>query len=155
MTQEAGAVRRGRRSGGGAARRAERTATRSEFSRFITRNVPDFEILNTEALEIIEANAETVLQEVGVNFVDNPAALALWKDAGADIDGERVRIPRGWRASFAQRHPRPLRSMRATPNAMSRSAGATWFWHRSMARPSCVIRRAVAAMRQSRISAIS
>ncbi|WP_372802069.1 trimethylamine methyltransferase family protein [Paracoccus seriniphilus] len=95
MTQEAGAVRRGRRSGGGAARRAERTATRSEFSRFITRNVPDFEILNAEALEIIEANAETVLQEVGVNFVDNPAALALWKDAGADIDGERVRIPRG------------------------------------------------------------
>ncbi|MDB6178080.1 trimethylamine methyltransferase family protein [Paracoccus sp. Z330] len=95
MTNEAGAVRRGRRAGGGAARRAERTATRFEFSRFITRNVPDLEVLNAEALEIIEANAETLLQEVGVNFVDNPSALALWKDAGADIDGERVRIPKG------------------------------------------------------------
>lgn len=85
----------GRRSGGGATRRAERTATHIEFSRFITRNIPNLEILNEEALEIIEANAETVLQEIGVNFVDNPGALQLWKEAGADIDGERVRIPKG------------------------------------------------------------
>jgi trimethylamine--corrinoid protein Co-methyltransferase len=48
-----------------------------------------------EALDIIEHNAETVLEEIGVNFVDNPAALALWRDAGADIRGERVHIPRG------------------------------------------------------------
>lgn len=89
------AERRGRRGGGGAARRAERTTARTEFSRFITRNVPNFEILNDEALEIIEANAETVLAEIGVNFVENPEALRRWKDAGADIDGERVRIPRG------------------------------------------------------------
>ncbi|MBU3030657.1 trimethylamine methyltransferase family protein [Paracoccus marinaquae] len=95
MTEDAIAERRGRRSGGGAARRAERTATRAEFSRFITRNIPDLEILNAEALEIIEANAETVLEEIGVNFVDNPAALRLWQEAGADIDGERVRIPKG------------------------------------------------------------
>ncbi|TRW97781.1 trimethylamine methyltransferase family protein [Paracoccus sp. M683] len=84
-----------RRGGGGAARRAERTATRTEFSRFITRNIPNLEILNDEAIEIIEANADTVLQEIGVNFVDNPEALRLWKEAGADVDGERVRIPRG------------------------------------------------------------
>ncbi|AUH63414.1 trimethylamine methyltransferase family protein [Paracoccus zhejiangensis] len=85
----------GRRSGGGATRRAERTATHIEFSRFITRNIPNLEILNDEAMEIIEANAETVLQEIGVNFVDNPGALRLWKEAGADVDGERVRIPKG------------------------------------------------------------
>jgi trimethylamine--corrinoid protein Co-methyltransferase len=30
-----------------------------------------------------------------VNFVDNPAALQRWRDAGAEIEGERVRIPRG------------------------------------------------------------
>ncbi|MEX1662266.1 trimethylamine methyltransferase family protein [Thioclava sp. 15-R06ZXC-3] len=83
------------RGGGGAARRAERTAVRVEFSRYITRNIPDLEILNEEALQIIEANAETVLEEIGINFVENPAALALWREAGADIDGERVRIPRG------------------------------------------------------------
>jgi trimethylamine--corrinoid protein Co-methyltransferase len=83
------------RGGGGAARRAERTAVRIEAAKFIERNIPNLEILNAEALEIIEANAETVLWEIGVNFVENPAALKLWKEAGAEVEGERVRIPRG------------------------------------------------------------
>ena len=83
------------RGGGGAARRAERTAVRIEVARFIERNIPNLEVLNEEALAIIEANAETVLEEIGVNFTDNPGALALWKEAGADVDGHRVRIPKG------------------------------------------------------------
>lgn len=92
----AGSQRSSRRSqGGGGARRAERTTYTNEFSRFIERNIPNFEILNLEALEIIEYNAETVLEEIGVKFVDNPSALKRWKDAGADISGETVKIPRG------------------------------------------------------------
>ncbi|MBN8293733.1 trimethylamine methyltransferase family protein [Rhodobacter sp. NTK016B] len=83
------------RGGGGAARRAERTAVSVETAKFIQRNIPNFEILNEEALEIIEYNAETVLEEIGVNFVENPEALQRWRDAGADVQGERVRIPRG------------------------------------------------------------
>ncbi len=88
------APKRGR-SGGGAARRAERTTLKIEAARFIERKIPNYEILNEEALEIIEVNAETVLEEIGVNFVDNPAALDRWREAGATIDGERVHIPRG------------------------------------------------------------
>jgi len=87
-------VRRAR-GGGGGARRAERTAISFESARFITRNIPNFEILNDEALAIIEWNADTVLEEIGVNFVENPDALALWRAAGAEVRGERVRIPRG------------------------------------------------------------
>ncbi|MDF0595021.1 trimethylamine methyltransferase family protein [Psychromarinibacter halotolerans] len=91
---EAGTRRRGR-GGGGAARRAERTSVRIEAARFIERNIPNFEILNEEALQIIETNAETVLEEIGVNFVENPEALERWRAAGADVQGERVHIPRG------------------------------------------------------------
>ncbi|WP_299350483.1 trimethylamine methyltransferase family protein [uncultured Shimia sp.] len=87
--------RRRGRGGGGAARRAERGAVSFETAKFIKRNIPNFEVLNEEALEIIEYNADTVLEEIGVNFVDNPAALERWREAGADVDGERVRIPRG------------------------------------------------------------
>ncbi len=94
MSDVAAAGRRVR-GGGGAARRAERTAVSVETARFITRNIPNFEVLNEEALQIIEWNAETVLEEIGVNFVENPAALDLWRNAGADVQGERVRIPRG------------------------------------------------------------
>ncbi len=93
---EAG-VETGRRArgGGGAARRAERTAVRIEAARFIERSIPNFEILTPEAIEIIEANAETILAEIGVNFPENPGALALWREAGAEVTGDRVRIPRG------------------------------------------------------------
>ena len=91
---EAKAERRAR-GGGGAARRAARTAVSLESARFIERNIPNLEILSDEALEIIEWNADTVLEEIGVNFVENPAALDLWRAAGAEVQGERVRIPRG------------------------------------------------------------
>ncbi len=87
--------RRRGRGGGGAARRAERTAVRIEAAKYIERNIPDFEILTDEAIEIIEANADTLLEEIGVNFSENESALELWRNAGADIDGERVRIPKG------------------------------------------------------------
>ena len=104
MSETATAKRRGR-GGGGAARRAERTAVRIETAKYIERNIPDLEILNSEALEIIEANAETVLEEIGVNFVENPAALERWKEAGADIDGERVRIPKGLALKLCETAP--------------------------------------------------
>jgi len=83
------------RGGGGGARRAERTAVSFDTARFIERNIPNFEILNEEALQIIEWNAETILEEIGVNFVESPEALERWRNAGATISGERVRIPRG------------------------------------------------------------
>jgi trimethylamine--corrinoid protein Co-methyltransferase len=92
MNEEVG----GRRArGGGAARRAERSAVHFETAKYIERNIPNLEILNEEALSIIEANAEVILEEIGVNFVENPGALELWKQAGADVRGERVRIPKG------------------------------------------------------------
>lgn len=87
--------RRSRGAGGGAARRAERTAVKIEAAKYIERNIPTMDILSEEALQIIEHNAETVLEEIGVAFTDNPAALDRWREAGADVLDERVRIPRG------------------------------------------------------------
>ena len=59
---EASTRRRGR-GGGGAARRAERTAVRIETAKYIERNIPNLEFLNEEALEIIEANATDEINE--------------------------------------------------------------------------------------------
>ncbi len=89
------ANRRRGRGGGGAARRAERTAIKIEAARFIERHVPNIDLLSSEAIEIIEASADTVLEEIGVVFSENPAALDRWRDAGATVEGERVYIPRG------------------------------------------------------------
>lgn len=91
MTLESGR----KRGGGGSARRAARSAVSFDTAPVIDRAIPNYEILNEEALEIIERNAETILAETGVNFLENPEALELWRAAGADIEDDRVRIPRG------------------------------------------------------------
>ena len=105
---EVGGVRKRTRSGGGSARRAERTAVKIECERFIERNIPNLEILSQEAIEIIEYNAETVLEEIGVAFTDNPGAIKIWRNAGADIEGERVRIPRGLARKLCRTAPKKI-----------------------------------------------
>ncbi len=97
---------RRRSRGGGAARRAERTAISFETAKFIERQIPNLEILNDEAIEIIEANAETVLEEIGVVFSENPKALERWREAGADVQGERVHIPKGLARTLCQTAPK-------------------------------------------------
>jgi len=93
---------RRRRGSGREAKRAARRQASAEIAAWIDRKVPYFEVLDDEALELIEHNAETVLEEIGVEFRDFPRALELWKDAGADIEGERVRFPRGLCRSIVQ-----------------------------------------------------
>ena len=77
------------------ARRVAREANKAITQPYIVRNTPNTEVLGEEGLEIIEANADTVLEEIGIEFRDDAEALELWKQAGADVQGERVHIPRG------------------------------------------------------------
>jgi trimethylamine--corrinoid protein Co-methyltransferase len=86
---------KGRRTGGRAGRAAARAAHAVEAVPFITRTLTPFEVLSEEGLSIIEENADTILEQVGIDFKGAPDALALMKAAGADVDGERVRFPRG------------------------------------------------------------
>ncbi len=90
--------RRGRaeRGGGAAARRAARTGGGPAQSlTYIKRAIPVYEVLNEEGLNIIESNADRVLEEIGIEFRDDAEALTMWKEAGADVEGQRVRFPKG------------------------------------------------------------
>ncbi len=62
---------------------------------YITRNIPAYDILGEENLLKIEKTAERILAEIGIEFRDDPAALELWKKAGARIEGLRVRFEPG------------------------------------------------------------
>ncbi len=94
MSEQSGS-RRGRGGGGAAARRAARTGGKAEQLPYIRRKIGEFEILDEEAMAIIETNADTILEEVGVEFRDDAEAIDMWRDAGADIQGERVHFPKG------------------------------------------------------------
>jgi len=91
---ETNAIQRRPRDGGRENRRA-RARTQAGKYPYIRRKLRPVELLSDEAVEIIEANAETILEEVGIEFRRDPESLKLWRQAGADVQGERVHIPRG------------------------------------------------------------
>lgn len=92
-----GGGRRARGEGrGAAARRASRTGGGPGPSlRYIQRRIREYEVLDEEGLQLIERNADVVLEEIGIEFRDDAEALDLWKAAGADVRGQRVHFPKG------------------------------------------------------------
>ena len=85
-----------RRSGGRAARQAARAETAAaDVHPFLIRAMSPFEVMSEEGLVTIEENADTILEELGIDFRDYPSSLELLSSAGAEVDGERVRFPRG------------------------------------------------------------
>ncbi len=82
-----------KRSGGRAARRKQRLSAPIVQRRYITRDIPLYELLDAEGIEIIHENSMTILEEIGVEFRDDDA-LERWRAAGAEVSDSRVRIPR-------------------------------------------------------------
>ena len=92
MTDIQAAAPAQRRAGGRDGRRAMRAAPQISFPTLV-RNIPTYELLPNEAVELIHDESMKILEEVGCEFRDDEAP-AMWKAAGADVQGTRVRIPR-------------------------------------------------------------
>lgn len=99
---EARTPRRGRRGSSRDARRAARAKPQIEQIPYVTRKIPVYEVLDEEGISLIEENAETILQEIGIEFRDDEEALGLWRQAGADVEETRVRFPKGLCRSLIQ-----------------------------------------------------
>ena len=103
MDEQQGQPSRSRRPSGRDAKRAARTARSHSFIPYITRKIPYYEVVAEEGLALLENNADLILQEIGIDFRDDPEALQLFRDAGADVQAERVRFPRGMCRSIVQK----------------------------------------------------
>ena len=114
-----------RRSGGRAARQAARATLNAQHIPYLTRKLKPLEVLDEEGLRLIEDNADTILQEVGLEFPGDPRTLAMFRDAGADITGERVRFPRGMCRQIVQASaPREFVQHARNPERSVRIGGA-------------------------------
>ena len=80
----------GRRGGRGTRRAARLTAAAAQLPA-LKRRIPLYEVLDAEALERVHRASLKILQEVGIDFRD-PESLSIWREQGADIEGERVRL---------------------------------------------------------------
>jgi trimethylamine--corrinoid protein Co-methyltransferase len=114
-----------RERGGRNARREQRAhATQGMGRPFIVRGIPPYDIMAEENLVRIEGTADRILAEIGIEFRDDPAALELWRRAGAEIDGVLVKFEPGMLrellatapAEFTQHARNPARSVRIGGN---------------------------------------
>jgi trimethylamine--corrinoid protein Co-methyltransferase len=109
------------RRSGRQARAAERSRKGTGIGRpYIVRNIPTYDILSEENLLRIEAAADRILAETGIEFRDDPVALEHWRRAGARVDGLLVRFEPGMLreilrdapAEFTQHARNPEKSVR-------------------------------------------
>jgi trimethylamine--corrinoid protein Co-methyltransferase len=77
------------------ARQAARLARAVETLPYLTRRLAPVEVISTEGLEQIEHNADTLLETVGIEIVNYPDAVEIFRSAGGEVEGQRVRFPRG------------------------------------------------------------
>ncbi|MFM9137804.1 MAG: trimethylamine methyltransferase family protein, partial [Actinomycetota bacterium] len=93
---------RHRKSGGRAARQATRRTSGAQREAYLTRLIKPYELASEEVLSMLEHNADTILEEIGVEIRDYPSAIERFKAAGASVDGTRVRFARGMCRSIIQ-----------------------------------------------------
>ena len=94
---------RGLRGSTRAARKARRTQPPLAPA-YITRALPPYELLSEEGLRAVEAHADRLLEEIGMEIRGDEAAIELWRRAGARIaDQWRVHVPAGLARELAQR----------------------------------------------------
>jgi len=119
---EAAERSKGRRRGGG---RAGRASARVVIARqpFLTRTLRPVELVSDEGLELLEHNADTILEEVGVEVRDYPSALERFAGGGAEVDGTRARFPRGLCRSIVQASAPSVYTQRARNEANSVQIG--------------------------------
>ncbi len=77
-------------------RGAKRPGLEQARAPYVTRNIGPLPVLSLEGLELIEANADRILQDTGMEFQDDPEILELFGAAGCDVRGTRVRFAPGF-----------------------------------------------------------
>ncbi|HEY5424837.1 MAG TPA: trimethylamine methyltransferase family protein, partial [Ilumatobacteraceae bacterium] len=82
---------------------------------FIRREIPPYELLSEEGLALVEANADRILADVGMEIRDDPEALKLFEAAGATVDGVTVRFDRGHVAALCSTAPRQFTQLARNP----------------------------------------
>lgn len=91
------------RTGGRRGRAAANAAEASPREPYIKCGIPPYSVLGDADLAILEANADTILEEIGIDIKDDPESIALFVAAGATADGVRVRFPRGMCREIVQK----------------------------------------------------
>lgn len=96
-------ARRGRSGGGRAGRAAANAQATAPRDPYIKRKIPPYSVLGDEDLAILERNADTILEDIGIDIKEDQEAIDLFVKAGAKAEGERVHFPRAMLREIIQK----------------------------------------------------
>ena len=88
-----------------AARAAGGQGASASAPAFLRREIPFYELLSEEGLDLVERKADQLLSEIGMEIRDDAEALQLFRDAGASVDGHTVRFDPGHVRALAATAP--------------------------------------------------
>ena len=108
---------RARQRCGRSARVARRATDAAKMTANFVRKIPAYEPFGDEDLAALEAHADWILQEIGIEFQDDEEALALFAEAGASVDGNRVRFDPGHARTLCATAPETFRMESRDPAA--------------------------------------
>lgn len=86
-----------RQRGGRNQRREERSRGAAVHRPYIVRGIPTYDILSEESLARIEATADRILAEIGIELREDAEAMRLYKAAGAEVSETAQDV---WRVKF-------------------------------------------------------
>lgn len=78
--------------------------------------MPFFDVLDEDQIIRLEAQVDWILQDVGIAYRDDPAALDLWRLQGAKVQGDVVRAPADWIRSLCAKAPRAFTQLARNPD---------------------------------------
>jgi trimethylamine--corrinoid protein Co-methyltransferase len=103
---------------------AARRAPVSPASPYIRRALPFFDPLDEDSLRKLEKQSDWLIQEIGLEFRDDPSALEIWKAAGADVRETRVRAPADLIRALCRTAPGEFTQLARNPERSVRIGGA-------------------------------
>ncbi len=97
-------------------RRESRQRETVKAPAYIKRKIPFYEFLNEEGLVKLEEQADWLMQEIGMEFRDDPKALEIWKAGGAEVNGTRVKLEKGMARELCKTIPKKFTQLARNPN---------------------------------------
>ncbi len=91
------------RGGGRAGRKAAAAAATPKREPYIKRKIPAYSVLGDTDLAQLEHNADTILQDIGIDIKEDQETIDIFVAAGAKANGERVQFPRGMLREIIQK----------------------------------------------------
>lgn len=82
---------------------------------YLTRKIPHYALLEEEQLQQIENQSDWLLSHIGIEFRGDPEALDLFKQAGVDVKGERVKFEPGQAQALVATAPKTFTQYSRNP----------------------------------------